>query len=128
MNDGARFRILERDNFTCQYCGRKAPEVTLEVDHITPTSKGGKNIATNLITACMSCNRGKGAMEMKPIKEPEHIELPSGEGFKMFPIRNIRMSDKTWNELKKERSLSGLSWNKFILKKIEEHEEMDKQA
>src|ERR1044072_3866670 len=34
-----RFEILRRDNFTCQYCGRKPPEVTLEEDHRTSVYK-----------------------------------------------------------------------------------------
>ncbi len=55
-----RFEILKRDKFTCQYCGRKAPEVKLEVDHIVPRSKGGK-LMKNLKTACYDCNIGKGA-------------------------------------------------------------------
>lgn len=54
-----RFKILHRDNFTCQYCGRKAPEVILHVDHIRPVSKGGDNRESNLITACYDCNMGK---------------------------------------------------------------------
>lgn len=54
-----RFRILLRDNFTCQYCGRKAPDVILNVDHIKPISKGGKTIEVNLKTACLECNSGK---------------------------------------------------------------------
>lgn len=54
-----RFEVLKRDNFTCQYCGAKAPDVILEVDHITPVSKGGTNSILNLITACKDCNRGK---------------------------------------------------------------------
>jgi hypothetical protein len=54
-----RFEVFKRDKFTCQYCGRSAPEVILEVDHIKPVSKGGKNDILNLITACRDCNRGK---------------------------------------------------------------------
>ena len=54
-----RFEILKRDSFTCQYCGRKAPNVILHVDHIIPVSKGGTNIKTNLVTACQDCNLGK---------------------------------------------------------------------
>ena len=54
-----RFEILKRDNFTCQYCGRKAPEVTLEVDHIEPYSKTKDNSPENLIASCLDCNRGK---------------------------------------------------------------------
>jgi 5-methylcytosine-specific restriction endonuclease McrA len=54
-----RFEIFKRDNFTCQYCGRKPPEIILEIDHITPISKGGDEDQINLITACFDCNRGK---------------------------------------------------------------------
>lgn len=54
-----RFEVFKRDKFTCQYCGRMAPDVVLEVDHINPVSKGGKNDLLNLITSCQDCNRGK---------------------------------------------------------------------
>ncbi len=56
-----RWRILSRDNFTCQYCGHRPPDVALEVDHITPQSKGGTDEETNLLTACTVCNGGKSA-------------------------------------------------------------------
>lgn len=39
-----RFEVFKRDKFTCQYCGRKAPDVVLQIDHISPVSKGGKNV------------------------------------------------------------------------------------
>lgn len=55
-----RYKVLQRDNFTCQYCGRSAPEVRLEVDHIKPRVSGGRDSKSNLVTCCQSCNRGKG--------------------------------------------------------------------
>jgi hypothetical protein len=55
-----RFFILKRDNFTCQYCGRKSPETILEIDHVFPQSRGGDNDPANLITSCRDCNLGKG--------------------------------------------------------------------
>jgi 5-methylcytosine-specific restriction endonuclease McrA len=54
-----RFAILERDAFACRYCGRKPPEVELEVDHLVPRSAGGTDDPSNLVTACFDCNRGK---------------------------------------------------------------------
>lgn len=54
-----RFEVFKRDAFTCQYCGKKAPDVVLEVDHIEPISKGGKTVMLNLVTSCFDCNRGK---------------------------------------------------------------------
>ena len=54
-----RFEVFKRDSFKCQYCGKCAPDVILEVDHIEPVSKGGDNDVMNLITACNDCNAGK---------------------------------------------------------------------
>jgi len=62
---GVRFKVLERDSFTCQYCGRSAPGVVLHVDHVVPVSKGGSNDMSNLVTACEDCNLGKSDMDMK---------------------------------------------------------------
>jgi len=54
-----RFRVLNRDNFTCRYCGQSAPSVVLHVDHITPVCFGGDNDEDNLVAACQDCNAGK---------------------------------------------------------------------
>ena len=59
-----RFEVLKRDKFTCQYCGRMSPDVVLEIDHITPVSKGGTNDIMNLITSCKDCNSGKSNIEL----------------------------------------------------------------
>ena len=59
-----RFEVFKRDSFTCQYCGKIAPDVILEVDHINPKCKGGKDDIMNLITSCFDCNRGKGGREL----------------------------------------------------------------
>lgn len=59
-----RFEVFKRDSFTCQYCGRKAPDVLLQVDHIKPVAKGGKNDVINLITSCFDCNSGKSDREL----------------------------------------------------------------
>ena len=56
-----RFEVFKRDKFTCQYCGRKSPDVILECDHVQPKSKGGEDVLLNLTTSCFDCNHGKGA-------------------------------------------------------------------
>ena len=61
-----RMDILERDNFTCQLCGRTVQDgVKLEVDHKIPVSKGGTSDVDNLWTLCFDCNRGKSARILK---------------------------------------------------------------
>lgn len=54
-----RFDVFKRDRFTCQYCGRKAPDIVLNCDHITPAASGGTNDLLNLVTSCRDCNSGK---------------------------------------------------------------------
>jgi len=56
---GLRFQVLKRDSFRCTYCGRSAPNVILEIDHIKPKSRGGLFVIENLTTACKDCNIGK---------------------------------------------------------------------
>jgi HNH endonuclease len=59
-----RFEIFKRDSFTCQYCGKKAPDVILQCDHIKPVAEGGESNILNLITSCVDCNAGKGARSL----------------------------------------------------------------
>ena len=60
VNDN-RFIIFQRDTFKCIYCGKttKDYDIVLTVDHIIPQNKGGKHIASNLISSCLSCNSSK---------------------------------------------------------------------
>lgn len=60
-----RFAILRRDNNACQYCGARAPDTFLHIDHIIPVAEGGANDPSNLITACYRCNLGKGVQPAK---------------------------------------------------------------
>lgn len=72
-----RFDVFKRDGFQCTYCGKTPPEVTLEIDHIEPVSKGGTNDINNLVSACFDCNRGKRNVRLtkKPNKTPENIKI-----------------------------------------------------
>jgi 5-methylcytosine-specific restriction endonuclease McrA len=61
---GIRYSVLRRDNFKCVLCGNSPatdPTCVLHVDHIHPSSKGGKTVVENLRTLCEHCNVGKGA-------------------------------------------------------------------
>jgi hypothetical protein len=61
LSDKTRFEIFKRDSFTCQYCGKMAPTVVLECDHIDPVANGGSDEMMNLVTSCETCNSGKRA-------------------------------------------------------------------
>lgn len=54
----SKAEVFRRDNYTCQYCGKKTSDLT--IDHIIPRSKGGAHAWENLVAACPSCNHKKG--------------------------------------------------------------------
>ena len=89
-NAAHQLEILRRDGFRCRFCdtkviaksihktfARAVPDaarqgttnetthfgisnLTASVDHIIPYSRGGTNDADNLVTACPTCNYGRG--------------------------------------------------------------------
>ena len=54
-----RYEVLKRDSYTCRFCGSRAPDVFLEIDHVIPRACGGQDVASNLQVLCEECNRGK---------------------------------------------------------------------
>lgn len=55
--------LFARDDYQCQYCGRRASELkpreSLTRDHLIPMSRGGTNEWANVVTACSPCNTKK---------------------------------------------------------------------
>jgi len=61
-----RFMVFERCQFTCSYCGAKAPDVELHIDHVRPRAGYGDPPGINGYTAaCADCNIGKGSLDVK---------------------------------------------------------------
>jgi hypothetical protein len=69
LSKKTRFEVFKRDGFTCQYCGAHPPAAILECDHIKPVAEGGLNDQDNLVTACFTCNRGKGAISLNAVPQ-----------------------------------------------------------
>lgn len=57
--------VLERDNFTCQDCGKTHHEVKLDVHHKIPFRVSQDNSLNNLITLCRSCHMRTEAILIK---------------------------------------------------------------
>ena len=53
----SRHSILARDRFTCQYCGVRGKEMT--IDHVVPKWAGGPHTWDNLVCCCRRCNLKK---------------------------------------------------------------------
>lgn len=52
--------LFRRDHHTCLYCGKSFNDILLTRDHVKPLSKGGRDIWSNVVTACRRCNTHKG--------------------------------------------------------------------
>ncbi len=63
----SRREVFLRDNYTCQYCGVRTKDLTL--DHVIPRHRGGKHTWENLVSACRACNHRKGN------KRPEEAHM-----------------------------------------------------
>ena len=79
--------LFARDDYQCQYCGRRAgelkPRESHTRDHLIPMSRGGTNEWSNVVTACSSCNTRKAnrmpaEIGMQPLQvpvEPHFVHL-----------------------------------------------------
>jgi 5-methylcytosine-specific restriction endonuclease McrA len=52
----SRRGVLVRDQHRCAYCGGAA----YTIDHVLPSSRGGRNTWLNTVAACGGCNQRKG--------------------------------------------------------------------
>lgn len=51
-----RHNIFERDQNTCQYCGRVFDRKDLNLDHVIPRDRGGPTTWENIVCSCVPCN------------------------------------------------------------------------
>jgi hypothetical protein len=65
-----REQLFIRDRHTCAYCGDVLPSSRLEMEHVTPRSRGGAYSWTNLVAACRHCNARKDS------RTPEEAGMP----------------------------------------------------
>ena len=69
-----RRSIWKRDNYTCQYCGRKPANNECSLDHVIPKSKGGDTSWTNCVLSCYQCNSQKADREPHEAFRPKDKE------------------------------------------------------
>ena len=79
-----RREVFRRDNYTCQYCGRR--DTPLTVDHILPKHLGGQHTWVNVVAACPSCNHRKGGRRLNDVQmKLLHIpKEPPSSAFYMY--------------------------------------------
>lgn len=103
-----RRNIFERDNYTCQYCGKshKSNHSGLNIEHVIPKSQGGKNSWSNLVASCVKCNQRKrdrtpkqANMKLirKPVKPKANFTIRVKLGKKKYKDWDMFVSDLYYN-------------------------------
>lgn len=62
--------IFRRDGNLCAYCKGSFHDYQLTLDHILPSSRGGNNTWSNLVSSCFPCNNRKGS------RTPQEAQMP----------------------------------------------------
>ena len=57
MRKLTRLEVFNRDQYTCQYCGKQSHQLAL--DRVFPRHQGGEHVWENVVSACIPCNRHK---------------------------------------------------------------------
>jgi hypothetical protein len=77
-------RILERDQYRCQYCGLDGAAsfenaLAMSVDFVIPRARKGKKDERNLVACCRSCNMIKGRRVYRSFDEAKTYVLAQRE-------------------------------------------------
>jgi len=77
-------KILERDQFCCQYCGLDGKAsfenaLVMSVDFVVPRARKGKKVPSNLVACCRPCNMIKGTRVCANFNEAKKYILAQRE-------------------------------------------------
>lgn len=86
-----RQNIFKRDNGGCVYCDTRR---NLTLDHVMPSSRGGRSSWENLVTACKECNSKKGNLTPQEAGMPM-LRKPFRPSFVMY-LRNFTTVHTEW--------------------------------
>ena len=120
-----RYFVFDRDNYTCQVCGKSKDKV-LHTHHIRYKSLGGTDRADNLITVCTECHTGKNHKEggilykwmqegkkVKQYKEATFMNILRARTYKRYPSAVITYGSITTPK-RKELGLEKTHYNDAI--------------
>lgn len=101
--------------YTCVHCGKKFRKNSIDIDHIVPKSKGGKNNPENLQCLCIHCNRSK-KDNMEQTKEDLKKRKQSLNQHKREEILKPKLQQKRAEINKLKRQLSDMDLKELINK------------
>ena len=92
-----RFEIFNRDQFTCQYCGKQHHQLT--IDHVTPRYRGGPHTWENMVSACTPCNRRKaGRTPNEAHMKLLHPPIPPRDNHRFYIPHHTSQTRREWQK------------------------------
>jgi 5-methylcytosine-specific restriction endonuclease McrA len=96
----SRQNIYLRDGGKCQYCRHKVSLAECTFDHVVPRVKGGRTCWSNVVLACATCNRKKGAKTpaqagLRLKKEPK---MPTHIPYVVFKLHQLGEVPTQWRD------------------------------
>jgi len=93
-----RKNIYKRDGNRCQYCGKKFKREDLNLDHVIPVSRGGKDNWYNVVCSCVPCNIRKGNKTLAEVGM-SLIRKPTRPSWKSFVECNFaEVGEEGWKD------------------------------
>lgn len=107
--------LLEKFKHKCAYCNKS--NISLEIEHIIPKSRGGSNRVSNLTIACHTCNQSKGNLTAedfghpsiqskakKPLRSTAFMNIVKKRLFELL-IRNDKSTSYTYGYITKRNRI-----------------------
>lgn len=92
----SRWNVMHRDNYTCQYCGDRGRDQT--IDHVIPRSRGGGDTWENVVAACVRCNVKKGDRTPKEAGMQLMTQPKRPSGHLAFEISKHSGTQQDWRK------------------------------
>lgn len=92
-----RFEIFNRDQYTCQYCGKQTRQLT--IDHVLPRYREGKHTWENVVSACIPCNRHKAGRTPKEAHmKLLHLPNPPRNNHRFYIPHHYQQTCREWQK------------------------------
>jgi len=93
-----RRNVYKRDGNRCQYCGKKFKSEDLNLDHVIPVSRGGKDSWYNVVCSCVPCNLRKGDKSLVEVGM-SLVRKPTRPNWRSFVKCNFaEINEENWKD------------------------------
>jgi 5-methylcytosine-specific restriction endonuclease McrA len=91
-----RRNVFARDNYECQYCGKKKLYHDLTFDHIIPVMQKGDTSWENIVACCKPCNSKKADNTPEQAKMALRKKPEKPDWIVIFKLKMVETDPESW--------------------------------